>query len=136
VLDISFNSFSGLIPPCLLKNNIHLEVLNLRGNNFHGPLPQDISEDCGLQIIDLNGNKLEGKLPMSLINCQMLQVLDLGDNLIVDTYPEWRGVLPLLKVLVLKSNRFHGLIDDSWDKQTDASLLPRAACSGPIFKFF
>ncbi|PUZ51674.1 hypothetical protein GQ55_6G206900 [Panicum hallii var. hallii] len=118
VLDLSFNSFSGLIPPCLLKHNEGLEILNLRGNNFHGPLPQDIINECALQIIDLNGNKLEGKLPVSMINCQMLQVLDLGNNLIVDTYPEWLGVLPLLKVLVLKSNGFHGPIDYEMKKQT------------------
>jgi hypothetical protein len=61
--------------------------------------------------MDLNNNKLEGKMPMSLVNCHMLQVLDLGNNLIVDTYPEWLGVLPLLKVLVLKSNCFNGPID-------------------------
>ncbi|PUZ51699.1 hypothetical protein GQ55_6G209400 [Panicum hallii var. hallii] len=118
VLDLSFNSFSGLIPPCLLKHNEGLEILNLRGNNFHGPLPQDIINECALQIIDLNGNKLEGKLPVSMINCQMLQVLDLGNNMIVDTYPEWLGVLPLLKVLVLKSNGFHGPIDYEMNKQT------------------
>jgi hypothetical protein len=88
-------------------------MLNLRGNNFHGSLPQEINQDCALQIIDLNGNKLEGKLPVYLINCQRLQVLDLGNNLIVDTYPEWLGALPLLKVLVLKSNGFHGPIDNS-----------------------
>ncbi|PUZ51695.1 hypothetical protein GQ55_6G209000 [Panicum hallii var. hallii] len=118
VLDLSFNSFSGLIPPCLLKHKERLEILNLRGNNFHGPLPQDIINKCALQIIDLNGNKLEGKLPVSMINCQMLQVLDLGNNMIVDTYPEWLGVLPLLKVLVLKSNGFHGPIDYEMNKQT------------------
>ncbi|CAL5012716.1 unnamed protein product [Urochloa decumbens] len=111
VLDLSFNSFSGAIPPCLLKQNKHLEILNLRGNSFHGSLPQDISKECSLQIIDLNGNRLEGKLPMSIINCHMLQVLDLGNNLIVDTYPEWLGGLPRLKVLVLRSNEFHGPID-------------------------
>ena len=112
VLDLSFNSFRGLIPPCLLEHNERLEILNLRGNNFHGPLPQDIINKCALQIIDLNGNKLEGKLPVSMINCKRLQVLDLGNNMIVDTYPEcWLGVLPLLKVFVLKSNRFHGPID-------------------------
>jgi Leucine-rich repeat (LRR) protein len=111
VLDLSFNNFTGLIPPCLLGHNTSLEILNLRGNNLHGSLPQDISDKCALQIMDLNNNKLEGKMPMSLVNCHMLQVLDLGNNLIVDTYPEWLGVLPLLKVLVLKSNCFNGPID-------------------------
>ncbi|CAO2188373.1 unnamed protein product [Urochloa humidicola] len=111
VLDLSFNSFNGVIPPCLLKRNRRLFLLNLRGNNFHGSLPQDISKECALQKIDLNGNKLEGKLPLSMIYCRMLQVIDLGNNLIVDTFPDWLGDLPLLKVLVLNSNRFHGPIE-------------------------
>ncbi|WVZ92735.1 hypothetical protein U9M48_038779 [Paspalum notatum var. saurae] len=117
ILDLSFNNFSGLIPACLLKLNKRLEILNLKGNNFHGSLPQDIHVECALQVLDLNGNRLEGKLPLSMINCQMLQVLDVGNNLIMDTFPEWLGVLPLLKVLVLHSNRFHGSIgpiDDSY----------------------
>ncbi|CAO2191600.1 unnamed protein product [Urochloa humidicola] len=118
VLDLSLNGFSGLIPPCLLKHAKHLVILNLRGNKFHGSLPQDISEDCALQIIDLNGNKFMGKLPVSLINCQMLQFLDLGNNLLLDTYPEWLGVLPLLKVLVMKSNGFYGPIDYSGMNKT------------------
>jgi Leucine-rich repeat (LRR) protein len=123
VLDLSFNSFSGLIPPCLLKHNKYLEILNLRGNNFHGSLPQDINKGCALQKLDINSNKLEGKLPVSMINCHMLQVLDLGDNRIVDEFPEWLGVLPLLKVLVLSSNRFHGPIDHyGMNKQTGPSF--------------
>ncbi|CAL5001875.1 unnamed protein product [Urochloa decumbens] len=122
-VDLSFiknyKELCGSIPPCLLKHTKGLEILNLRGNKFHGSLPQDISEDCALEIIDLNGNKLVGKLPESLISCRMLQVLDLGNNLIVDTYPEWLGALPSLKVLVLKSNGFHGPIDYSrMNKQT------------------
>ncbi|PVH48307.1 hypothetical protein PAHAL_4G304800 [Panicum hallii] len=111
VLDLSFNNLSGLIPLCLLKHNKTLEILNLRGNNFNGSLPHDISEECALQVIDLNGNKLEGKVPVSMINCAKLKVIDLGNNLIMDMFPEWLGVLPLLKVLVLRANQFHGTID-------------------------
>ncbi|CAL5012723.1 unnamed protein product [Urochloa decumbens] len=111
VLDLAFNGFSGLIPPCLLKDTNGIEILNLRGNNFHGSLPPDISKECTLEIIDLNGNMLEGKLPVSMVNCHLLQVLDIGDNMIVDMFPEWLGTLPLLKVLVLRSNSFHGHID-------------------------
>jgi len=111
VLDLSFNNLSGLIPLCLLKHNKALEILNLRGNNFNGSLPHDIGEECALQVIDLNGNKLEGKVPVSMINCAKLKVIDLGNNLIMDMFPEWLGVLPLLKVLVLRANQFHGTID-------------------------
>jgi hypothetical protein len=113
ILDLSFNRFSGLIPPCLLKHKNKLEILKLRGNNFHGSVPQKISKECALQIIDINDNKLEGKLPASLVNCRMLRLLDLGNNEIVDTFPEWLGVLPLLKVLALNDNRFNGHVDQT-----------------------
>ncbi|CAO2176183.1 unnamed protein product [Urochloa humidicola] len=46
-----------------------------------------------------------------MTNCHMLQIVDVGNNLIVDTYPQWLGFLPSLKLLVLKSNRIHGPID-------------------------
>ncbi|KAG2601528.1 hypothetical protein PVAP13_5KG440300, partial [Panicum virgatum] len=110
VLDLSFNSLGGLIPPCLLQENKSIAVLNLRGNIFQGPLPQNISRGCALETVNLNDNKLEDKLPESLVNCKMLQVLDVGDNQIVDTFPDWLGDLPQLRVLVLRSNRFHGPI--------------------------
>ncbi|CAO2211075.1 unnamed protein product [Urochloa humidicola] len=88
-------------------------------------MPQNISKGCSLAAVDLNGNMLEGKLPMSLVNCRMLQVLDLGNNQIVDTFPEWLGVLPLLKVLVLRFNRFHGHIDHNyWKDKRMHSIFP------------
>ncbi|PUZ54254.1 hypothetical protein GQ55_5G115800 [Panicum hallii var. hallii] len=110
VLDLPFNSLGGLIPPCLFQENKSIAVLNLRGNIFQGPLPQNISRGCALETVNLNDNKLEDKLPESLVNCKMLQVLDVGDNQIVGTFPDWLGDLPQLRVLVLRSNRFHGPI--------------------------
>jgi len=35
VLDLSFNSFSGSIPPCLLKHNKQLEIFLEVENEFH-----------------------------------------------------------------------------------------------------
>ncbi|CAL4953944.1 unnamed protein product [Urochloa decumbens] len=110
VLDLSFNSLGGTIPPCMLQETRSISVLNLRGNNFRGSLPQNISRECALETINLNDNNLEGKLPESLVNCKMLQVLDVGDNQMVDTFPDWLGGLPELRVLALRSNRFHGPI--------------------------
>jgi hypothetical protein len=40
----------------------------------------------------------------------MMEVLDLGDNKINDTFPNWLESLPLLQVLILRSNRLYGPI--------------------------
>ncbi|KXG31806.2 hypothetical protein SORBI_3003G059100 [Sorghum bicolor] len=110
ILDLSYNYFSRMIPACLTQNN--LRVLKLRGNRVHGELPDNIPAGCMLQTIDLSRNYITGKLPRSLSNCQELELLDVGNNQITDLFPSWMGVLPKLKVLVLRSNRLFGMITD------------------------
>ncbi|XP_074317828.1 receptor-like protein 6 [Silene latifolia] len=113
-LDLSNNNLSSqLIPPCIgdqLGNS--LQVLNLRGNNFHGSMPTSFSSNCNIKMINLSENQLEGDLPRSLANCTILEVLDIGTNHINDTFPSWLGSLPNMEVLVLSHNNFHGSIFD------------------------
>ncbi|MFQ6621174.1 hypothetical protein Gotur_002343, partial [Gossypium turneri] len=66
----------------------------------------------GIQHLGLNGNQLEGILPLSLINCSELLVLIVANNNLSDNFPHWLGMLPRLRVLILRSNRFHGSIQD------------------------
>nr|DAD27222.1 TPA_asm: hypothetical protein HUJ06_028690 [Nelumbo nucifera] len=108
IFDLSNNQLGGRIPECL-TNFSNSVVLNLRGNNFHGTIPQNFIGG-NLRSLNLNNNQLEGNLPRSLVNCKSLEVLDLGNNLINDTFPSWLGGLPKLRVLVLRSNKFHGSI--------------------------
>nr|XP_023925785.1 receptor-like protein Cf-9 homolog [Quercus suber] len=88
-LDLSHNHLSGTLPPCLGNFSSFLSILNLRSNNFHGMIPQD-------------------GLPRSLANCAKLEFLILGNNRLRDVFPYWLRKLPELKVLILRSNRFHG----------------------------
>ncbi|XP_057789437.1 receptor-like protein 30 isoform X1 [Salvia miltiorrhiza] len=114
VLDLSFNNLSDTIPPCLFENTQNLGVFNLRSNNISGHIPDKFSKNCGLETLDLNGNNLGGKLPTSVENCSSLTVLNVGYNNIHDSFP---CTLPSsLRVLVLRSNRFHGEIscDKDW----------------------
>ncbi|XP_043699220.1 receptor-like protein 35 [Telopea speciosissima] len=104
----SYNNLSGSIPECL-GNIPTLSVLDVQGNRFHG-MPQDFTNAISLRTLKINGNILEGQVPRSLANCTSLEVLDLGKNKILDTFPFWLGELPLLRVLVLHSNRFYGPI--------------------------
>ncbi|KAL6626811.1 hypothetical protein ACP70R_030537 [Stipagrostis hirtigluma subsp. patula] len=110
MLDLSYNYFSGLIPSCLTQCN--LTILKLRGNQLQGALPDNIGEGCRLQTLDFSSNYIEGKLPRSLSNCQDLGLLDVSNNQIADSFPSWLGTLPRLRVLVLRSNKFFGMIMD------------------------
>ncbi|PWA67639.1 leucine-rich repeat protein [Artemisia annua] len=112
-LDISNNSFDGVIPRCMENVTSSLALIKFGNNRFQGTIP-NVFNDCGqLEGLILNGNQLEGGVPSSLLKCQLLKVVDLGNNQLNGTFPDWLGELPNLQVLVLKSNKFHGIIETS-----------------------
>ncbi|KAH9745274.1 Receptor-like protein 7 [Citrus sinensis] len=111
-LDLSHNNLSGMLPGCLGNSSVQLLVLKLQGNKFHGFIPETFSKGTNLRMIDFNGNLLQGRVPKSLANCVKLKFLNLGDNQITDFFPSWLGTLPELEVLILKSNNFHGVIEE------------------------
>jgi hypothetical protein len=96
-----------------MEDMSHLNVLNLKGNQLHGRLPNSLKQDCAFEALDFSDNQIEGQLPRSLVVCKDLEVFDIGKNLINDTFPCWMSVLPKLQVLVLKSNRFIGDVGPS-----------------------
>lgn len=108
VLDLSGNLLGGSIPPCLLRNNEKLGVLNLGRNNISGDIPDSFSVNCSLKTLDLSMNNLEGKIPVSLANCTSLEVMNIGNNNIYDGFPCMLQTSSSLRVLVLRSNSFHG----------------------------
>nr|GEW27590.1 hypothetical protein [Tanacetum cinerariifolium] len=109
-LDMSNNSFGGLIPECAGNINSLLVMMNLANNQFQGTIP-NVLEDCRyLEGLILNGNQLEGEVPSSFSKCQSLRVVDLGNNQLNGTFPQWLGELPNLQVLDLKSNKLRGII--------------------------
>ncbi|GKV44965.1 hypothetical protein SLEP1_g52100 [Rubroshorea leprosula] len=110
-LDLNSNNLGGQIP-LSLANLTQLIDLDLSNNQFSGPIPTSI-EGCGLQNLNLHGNQMDGLLPRSLVNCSKLEVLDVGNNSIEDTFPHWLESLPDLQVLVLRSNKFHGIVQST-----------------------
>ncbi|CAN7061566.1 receptor like protein 22 [Brassica rapa] len=106
VLDLSYNNFTGLLPPCLGNMN----VVTLRKNKLEGSIPDVFYIGASTQTLDVGYNQLTGKLPRSLRNCSLLRFLSVDDNRISDSFPFWLKALPSLKVLTLRSNRFHGPI--------------------------
>ncbi|EEF46852.1 serine/threonine-protein kinase bri1, putative [Ricinus communis] len=109
-LDLSRNNLSGSLPRCLGNFSNFVLVMDLRSNNFSGTIPDRFESECKVRMMDFSHNKLEGKLPRSLANCTKLEMLNLGNNQIYDVFPSWAGLLPQLRVLILRSNRLVGVV--------------------------
>ncbi|CAF2052108.1 hypothetical protein YC2023_112619 [Brassica napus] len=108
ILDLAHNNFSGSIPGCLITS---LQHLNLRNNNLIGRLPDIFNKSVSLlQTLVVSHNQITGKLPRSLTYCKYLEYLNVEGNRIADTFPFWLKDLPILQILVLRSNMFHGPI--------------------------
>ncbi|XP_052177648.1 receptor-like protein 6 [Diospyros lotus] len=110
ILVLSDNNLTGLMPPCLSNFSDSLSILDLKGNNFYGPIPQTYNKGNKLVLIGFARNQLSGKLPKSLANCTKLKILDISNNLIEDSFPFWLGTLTELEILNLHSNKFYGAI--------------------------
>ncbi|PRQ52505.1 putative leucine-rich repeat-containing, plant-type, leucine-rich repeat domain, L [Rosa chinensis] len=111
VLDLSNNNLSGMLPQCLGSSSA-FEILKLHNNSFHGDIPDQMcpTGQGSLKMVDMSYNQLRGKLPRSMANCTQLEFLDFGNNHISDSFPSWLGALPVLRVLILGTNGFHGTI--------------------------
>ncbi|EXB40438.1 Receptor-like protein 12 [Morus notabilis] len=109
VLRLSGNKLVGELPLCLGNFSDSLAALDLRDNSFSGSIPT-FAKGNQLRIIDLSHNQLQGKLPRSLANCKMLESLSVENNQLNDVFPYWLESLPELQILVLGSNKFHGVI--------------------------
>ncbi|KAK1406995.1 hypothetical protein QVD17_38605 [Tagetes erecta] len=109
-LDLSSNNMTGTIPSCLTNLNNSLMVLDLKRNNFHGPMKNICMHGSLLKELELSENKFIGRVPKSLANCTNLEFLNLAENFFEDIFPIWLGTLPKLQVLNLKSNKFYGVI--------------------------
>ncbi|KAJ9128421.1 hypothetical protein P3X46_035041 [Hevea brasiliensis] len=110
ILDLSNNSLNGSMPQCLGNFSNNLSVLHLGMNKFHGTILETFSVGSNLRYLKINGNQLQGRIPPSISNCINLEILDLGNNNIDDTFPHFLETLSKLQILILKSNKFHGLV--------------------------
>ncbi|KAL8205374.1 hypothetical protein R6Q57_008925 [Mikania cordata] len=110
-LGLSSNNMSGTLPPCLGNLNNSLVGLDLKRNNFHGPMMSTCKHGSLLKKIDLSENRFTDQVSKSLANCTNLEFLSLADNSFEDFFPLWLGTLPKLQVLLLSSNKFYGTIE-------------------------
>ncbi|KAK1439731.1 hypothetical protein QVD17_05551 [Tagetes erecta] len=110
VLDLSSNNMTGTLPHCLGNLSSLLLVLDLKRNNFHGPMMYTFTHGSLMKRIDLSENQFTGQLSKTLANCTNLEFLSLDGNSFEDVFPFWLGSLPNLQILILRSNKFFGAI--------------------------
>uniref|UniRef100_A0A0D9XPE7 non-specific serine/threonine protein kinase n=1 Tax=Leersia perrieri TaxID=77586 RepID=A0A0D9XPE7_9ORYZ len=102
-LDISSNSFSGILP---LSEAPELSILLMFSNQISGRIPESM---CNMTLIDLDlsSNILEGEIPQCFANLE-LGFLLLSNNSLTGMFPTVLGNNTRLKMLDLSWNQFFG----------------------------
>ncbi|CAL4910412.1 unnamed protein product [Urochloa decumbens] len=128
------NQISGVIPPGI-GNLVHLEDLEFAENNLHGVIPEDIGRLQNLKYFLLEMNLLSGGIPPSFGNLTQLLTLVLANNRLNGSIPENLGSLQRLTYMKLSSNRLTGAIPGvifSLSSLTDSLLLSDNYLSGVL----
>ncbi|XWS27657.1 hypothetical protein CRYUN_Cryun25bG0000400 [Craigia yunnanensis] len=114
VLDLSYNLFSGPIPPNFMPDSpVSLKHLDLSHNNFSGKFSSlNFGQCSNLTLLSLSHNSLsDSEFPVSLRNCHLLEALDLSHIGLQDKIPgDLLGNFKNLKRLSLAHNQFTGEI--------------------------
>ncbi|XP_047943693.1 receptor-like protein 49 [Salvia hispanica] len=122
-LDLSSNRIGREIPGLEKHHYLHsshlfsYSALLLANNRLSGAILTSFCSASSFSVLDLSfnnwsetfdvsNNNLTGKLPKSLGNCKSLALLNVRNDDFEGSFP---CMLPLsLRILVLRSNRFHG----------------------------
>ncbi|XP_062187984.1 probable LRR receptor-like serine/threonine-protein kinase At1g74360 [Phragmites australis] len=108
-LDLSFNEFSGDLPPEVADMK-SLKYLMLACNKFYGGIPPAYGRLTELQALDLSYNKLTDRIPASVGNLTSLLWLMLAGNQLSGEIPPEIGNCTSLLWLNLADNHLTGKI--------------------------
>ncbi|KAH7667724.1 Non-specific serine/threonine protein kinase protein, partial [Dioscorea alata] len=126
-LDLSNNSFSGIIPSDLgsfVGVRPRLTHLSLSSNNLIGGIPNSLCDFMELIFLELSNNHLEGVIPSCLNNLTNLQYLILANNSLVgDISNSLLSPSQSLQVLHLSNNQLHGEFPSFLKKCTSITTL-------------
>lgn len=110
-VNISKNSFFGLMDNNLCKTSPHIQYLDLSVNSFFGEVPPALGNCNSLQYLILNGNNFR-ILPEGIFQLQNLRVLHLQNNSLSGPLSHGIGHLTNLVELDISSNSFTGVFPD------------------------
>ncbi|KAI4347996.1 hypothetical protein L6164_008761 [Bauhinia variegata] len=111
VLDLSSNSFNGLIPP-QLSLGLRLSEIYLVENSLSGPIPPELGNMKNLKYLDVGSNLLNGSLPDSIFNCTSLLGIAFNSNNLAGKIPKIGNLDNLIQIAGY-GNNFIGPIPTS-----------------------
>ncbi|XP_038978127.1 receptor-like protein EIX2 [Phoenix dactylifera] len=107
LVDLSNNSFSGVIHPSIGKSMPQLQYLSLSTNNLSGKIPLSICQP-NFQVLDLSKNHLLGELPDCWNHSSSIMVMDFSSNNLSGSIPPLICPFPYLNSLHLSNNNLSG----------------------------
>ncbi|PWA59020.1 LRR receptor-like serine/threonine-protein kinase GSO2 [Artemisia annua] len=109
-------------------------ALDLSGNQFSGPIPEDLMSLAGLRYMNLSGNHLKGRIPEEIGKMTSLESLDISLNQLNGRIPWSISGLSSLSSLNVSFNKLTGEIPTSTQLQSlnESSFLGNALCGPPL----
>ncbi|KAM0046792.1 putative receptor protein-tyrosine kinase RLK-Pelle-LRR-XI-1 family [Helianthus debilis subsp. tardiflorus] len=121
-LDLSFNTFHGLIPQSF-GTLFDLEFLDLSYNKFDGSIPIEFSNLQNLKFLNLSNNLLMGSIPSELEGLVKLQDFQIYTNSLSGSIPNWVGNLTDLRVFTAYENELSGKMPETLGAFSELQLL-------------
>ncbi|CAM6101999.1 unnamed protein product [Calypogeia fissa] len=87
-----------------------LRRIDLRANDFSGPIPPTFGALGNLTFLLLGNNRFTGVIPTELTRLTLLQSLDVSSNLLTGSIPSQLGLLPFLSSADFTNNSLTGPI--------------------------
>ncbi|XP_024964213.1 probable LRR receptor-like serine/threonine-protein kinase At1g53430 [Cynara cardunculus var. scolymus] len=117
IIQLKGLNLTGVLPE-EFANLTFLRELDLTRNYINGTIPASFGR-LRLSILSLLGNRLSGPIPEEIGDISTLEELILEDNLLTGPLPRNLGRLPRLRRFLVSANNFTGTIPTSFGNLTN-----------------